>query len=133
MGGRTKRREKPACAAAEIGSATPPSCRQSRPTASTDPACDAGEIPSPQYPPALALPSLAIDTEALDAARRIVDALGEPAAREFLGVLKMPDDERLDLIAHLYQRDDAHGIAEMLTDVEEDPDDIVRLRLGSVD
>lgn len=69
------------------------------------------------------------DHEALDAARQIVDALGEPAAREFLTVLKMPDDKRLDLIAHLYLRDDGFGIAEMLTDVEEDPDDIVRLRL----
>jgi len=38
-------------------------------------------------------------------------------AREFLGVLAMPDTERLDVIARRYQRDDSFGIAEMVTGV----------------
>jgi hypothetical protein len=55
--------------------------------------------------------------------------LGEGAARELLDVLKRSPQDRAALIGRLYGRSDARWLAEALIDVEEDPDDLVRLRL----
>jgi hypothetical protein len=59
----------------------------------------------------------------------VVDQLGEGAARELLDVLKRSPEDRATLIGRLYGRSDARWLAEALMDIEEDPDDLVRLRL----
>ncbi|MDP9331564.1 MAG: hypothetical protein M3P11_13140 [Actinomycetota bacterium] len=65
-----------------------------------------------------------------DLGSRIVSALGEPASRELLGVLASRDDAgRAALIGWLYQRDDTIWLAELLMDIESDPDDITRLQM----
>jgi hypothetical protein len=65
-----------------------------------------------------------------DLGSRIVAALGEPASRELLGVLASRDDAgRAALIGRLYQRDGTTWLAELLMDIESDPDDITRLQI----
>jgi hypothetical protein len=65
-----------------------------------------------------------------DLGSRIVAALGEPASRELLGVLASRDDAgRAALIGRLYQRDDTTWLAELLMDIESDPDDITRMQI----
>ncbi len=65
-----------------------------------------------------------------DLGSRIVAALGEPAAREMLGVLASRDEAgRAALIGRLYQRDDTTWLAALLMDIESDPDDITRLQI----
>jgi uncharacterized protein YcaQ len=60
---------------------------------------------------------------------RIVAALGAPAARELLEALEQSDADRAALIGRLYARDDARWIAELLMDLEDEVDEIARLRL----
>ena len=60
---------------------------------------------------------------------RIVAAIGEAGARELLDVLTRPDDERAAMIGRLHQRDNARWLAELLIEIESDPDDITRLQL----
>jgi hypothetical protein len=60
---------------------------------------------------------------------RIVRELGEGAARELLDVLKRSPDDRASLIGRLYERPESRWLAEALMDIEQDPDDLVRLRL----
>jgi hypothetical protein len=67
-----------------------------------------------------------------DLGERIVAALGEPAAREFLGVLERSDVDRAALIGRLSLRDDAAWLAELLIDLEDDVGEIVRMRLVDV-
>ena len=62
-------------------------------------------------------------------AARIVLTLGEPAARELLGVLRLSPDDRAALIGRLYGRPESRQVAELLMDIETDPDDLVRLQL----
>ncbi|MDP9223871.1 MAG: hypothetical protein M3P18_08445 [Actinomycetota bacterium] len=64
-----------------------------------------------------------------DLGTRIVAALGEPAARELLDVLTRPDAGRAALIGRLHQRDDTGWLAELLMDIESDPDDIRRMQI----
>ncbi|MDP9330002.1 MAG: hypothetical protein M3P11_05090 [Actinomycetota bacterium] len=54
-------------------------------------------------------------------------ALGEPAARELLDVLTRSDVDRAALIGRLHQRVDARWLAEVLMELESDPDDITRM------
>jgi hypothetical protein len=61
----------------------------------------------------------------------VVRQLGEGAARELLDVLKRTPQDRAALIGRLYGRSDGRWLAEALMDIEEDPDDLVRLRLIS--
>jgi hypothetical protein len=64
-----------------------------------------------------------------DVGERVVAALGEPAAREFLEVLERSDADRAAVIARLHARDDAAWLAELLMDLEGDVGEIARLRL----
>jgi hypothetical protein len=45
-----------------------------------------------------------------DAARRIVEVLGEPAAREFLTLLESDDTIRADAFRQLYERGDKDAL-----------------------
>jgi hypothetical protein len=58
-----------------------------------------------------------------------VAALGEPAARELLEVVTRPEADRAALIGRLHLRDDAAWLAELLIEIESDPDDLTRLEL----
>jgi hypothetical protein len=69
------------------------------------------------------------DAAGRDAAHRIVDLVGRDNARTLLRILRLPDPDRLAFVARLYQRPGGDALAEVLTDVESDPDDLVRLRL----
>jgi hypothetical protein len=62
-------------------------------------------------------------------AGKIVHTLGESAARELLGVLRLSPEDRAALIGRLYGRSESRQVAEFLMDIEADPDDLVRLRL----
>ena len=62
-------------------------------------------------------------------APRIAYTLGKPAARELPDYLQRPEGERAALIGRLYARDEARWLAELLMEIEEDPDDLVRLNL----
>ncbi len=64
-----------------------------------------------------------------DFGSRIVTALGVTAARELPDVFTRSDTDRVALIGRLNQRVDARWLAELLMDVESDPDDITRLEL----
>ncbi len=64
-----------------------------------------------------------------DLGSRIIGALGEPAARELLDVLTHSDDDRAAVIGRLHQRDDAAWLADLLIEIEPDPDDITRLQI----
>ncbi len=56
-----------------------------------------------------------------DAARRIVEVLGEPAAREFLTLLESDDTVRADAFRQLYERGDNDALLDSLHDLEADP------------
>jgi predicted GNAT family N-acyltransferase len=60
---------------------------------------------------------------------RVVYSLGEPAAQELLETLERSEEERAALIGRLYARDEARWLAELLIEIEKDPDDLVRLNL----
>jgi hypothetical protein len=60
---------------------------------------------------------------------RIMSALGEPAARELLDVLTRSDADRAALIGQLHARADAAWLADLLIEMESDPDDITRLQV----
>jgi hypothetical protein len=64
-----------------------------------------------------------------DAGARVVAALGEPAASEFLEILERPDADRAALIGRLPVRDDAAWLAELLMDLEGDIGEVAGLRL----
>jgi hypothetical protein len=59
--------------------------------------------------------------------RPVVDALGEPAARELLDVITRPDADRAALIGRLYARDDARWLAELLMDLQGEDGEPTRL------
>jgi len=61
-----------------------------------------------------------------DLGRRLLDLLGEPACRELLAVLELPEPERAALIGQLYASARGQVLAEVLAEVESDPDDLVR-------
>lgn len=61
--------------------------------------------------------------------RRLLEILGEPAARELLGVLARSDDDRAELVRRLRASERGRALADLLADIEDDPDDLVRLRL----
>jgi hypothetical protein len=56
-----------------------------------------------------------------DAARRIVEVLGEPAAREFLTLLESNDTVRADAFRQLYERGGEDALLDSLHDLEADP------------
>lgn len=60
-------------------------------------------------------------------AERIVAAVGEAGAREFLDILTRSQAERAVLIGRLHQRAHAEWLAELLIDLEED--EAARLQL----
>jgi hypothetical protein len=64
-----------------------------------------------------------------DIGNRIIATLGEPAARELLDVMMRSDADRAALIGRLQLRKGAAWLAELLIDIESDPDDITRLEL----
>ena len=70
-----------------------------------------------------------VNVQGIVAARRVVDLLGEANARDLLGILELPEDDRTDLIAHMYLRDEGQGLANVLMDMEGDPNDLIKLRL----
>jgi len=53
-----------------------------------------------------------------DTGHRVVEALGEPAARELLDAITRSDADRAALIGRLYARADAEWLAELLMDLE---------------
>jgi hypothetical protein len=61
--------------------------------------------------------------------RRLLEILGEPAARELLGVLWRSDEDRAALVHRLRASDRGRALADLLIDIGADPDDLVRLRL----
>lgn len=63
-----------------------------------------------------------------DLGRRLLELLGEPAAIELLAVLGLPEADRAAAIGALYRSERGQVLAELLADVETDPDDLVRLR-----
>jgi hypothetical protein len=55
------------------------------------------------------------------AAQRIVELLGEPAAREFVTLLESSDTVRADAFRQLYERGDNAALLDSLHDLEADP------------
>jgi hypothetical protein len=64
-----------------------------------------------------------------DLGARIVEAVGEPGARELLDVLTRPEADSAALIGRLHERDDGAWLAELLMTIESDPDDVTRMRI----
>lgn len=60
--------------------------------------------------------------------RYLLDLLEEPACVELLAILELPEADRATLIGALYRSDRGREMAELLADVEADPDDLVRRR-----
>jgi hypothetical protein len=58
--------------------------------------------------------------------KHMIELLGPVAARQLLDVLTRSEEHRAALIGRLSQRDDATALAEMLIEIETDPDDITR-------
>ena len=58
-----------------------------------------------------------------------MEIFGPGGARELLDVLTRSEEDRAALIGRASQRDDATALAEMLIEIETDPDDITRMRL----
>jgi len=50
-------------------------------------------------------------------------------ASELLAVLELPQAERAATVGRLYQSERGQVLAELLADIEADPDDIVPLRM----
>jgi hypothetical protein len=71
------------------------------------------------------------DHAAAKAAHQIVHLIGAANASLLVRILLLPDDDRLALVARLHQRTDAKALADVLTDIESDPDDLTRLRLAA--
>ena len=61
-------------------------------------------------------------------ATELIAALGEPASLELLDVLTRSEADRAALIGRLSQRADAVWLADLLIEIECDPDDITRLQ-----
>lgn len=61
--------------------------------------------------------------------QQLVAILGSGATRDLLSALERPESGRAALIGRLSQREDAGWLAELLTEIETDPDDVTRLRL----
>ena len=61
--------------------------------------------------------------------RRVVEIFGPGAARQLLDVLTRIEEDRAALIGRLSLREDTTWLAEMLIEIETDPDDITRMRL----
>jgi hypothetical protein len=59
----------------------------------------------------------------------IVTAIGPAASAELLEMLSRSEEERAAVIGGLALRDDASWLADLLVEIESDPDDITRLRL----
>jgi hypothetical protein len=55
------------------------------------------------------------------AARRIIEILGEPAARDLLVLLDSEDVVRADAFRQLYEREGHEPLLDALTDAEVDP------------
>lgn len=55
--------------------------------------------------------------------------LGTLAVEELLEALEKSEEDRAALIGRLSVRDDARWLAELLIEIQEDPDDLVRLNL----
>jgi hypothetical protein len=68
-------------------------------------------------------------TEFAELGARIVAAIGEPAARELLDALTRAQADRAALIGRLHLREDATWLAELLMDIESDPDDLTRVQI----
>ena len=64
-----------------------------------------------------------------DLGSALLDLLGERGCVELLAVLELPETERATLIGQLYESERGQVLAEVLADVESDPDDLVQLRL----
>jgi hypothetical protein len=64
-----------------------------------------------------------------DLGAHIMATLGELAAQELLDVLTRSDADRAPLIGRLHGREDAAWLAELLIEIESDPDDLTRLKL----
>jgi hypothetical protein len=62
-------------------------------------------------------------------AQRLLEVLGTNACRELLDALKRSDGERASLIGRLCKREGASWLADLLIEIESDPDDITRIRL----
>ena len=56
-----------------------------------------------------------------EAARRIVDTLGDPAIREFLTLLESNDTVRADIFRQFYERGGHEPLLDALADLEADP------------
>ncbi len=61
--------------------------------------------------------------------RRIVGVLGIRGGHELLDVLTRSPENKAALIGRLYSRGDATWLAEVLTEIESDPDDLARIQL----
>jgi hypothetical protein len=61
----------------------------------------------------------------------VVDALGEPAARELLDAITRTDADRAELIGRLCARADGEWLAELLIDLEGEEGEPARLRLAA--
>lgn len=55
--------------------------------------------------------------------------LGTLAVEELLEAIEKSEEDRAALIGRLSVRDDARWLAELLIEIQEDPDDLVRLNL----
>lgn len=60
---------------------------------------------------------------------RATSMLGTLAVEELLEAFEKSEEDRAALIGRLYVRDEARWLAELLIEIEEDPDDLVRLNL----
>jgi hypothetical protein len=69
--------------------------------------------------------------DAADLGRHLLGLLGERGSVELPAVLELRETERATLIGQLYESERGQVLAEVLADVESDPDDLVRLRLTS--
>lgn len=65
-----------------------------------------------------------------DTGHRVVEALGEPAARELLDAITRSDADRAALIGRLYTRSDTEWLAELLMDLEGEEGEPARLHLA---
>ncbi|HET9311641.1 MAG TPA: hypothetical protein VFP41_10535 [Actinomycetota bacterium] len=63
---------------------------------------------------------------------RLIQALGEPAARELLDAITRSDADRAALIGRLYSPADAEWLAELLMDLEGEEGEPARLQAESL-